>query len=215
MLKLIILGRRASGKSRRAAQDHLKMVHGRMVVCPPADAGAMPARYVQNHVIDGIYPSGSTAHGVERDLVTELWFDDFDHLRGSTSTPYYLDNLKPDEPRFVDDSSVAKMVVRPEVMVEGERGTFKVFLAAGSASDALDQLVTSARGIGGSVRNVALPPPDGSAPFVPLIYEAWFEALDDAYALLDSFAVSLPADAAHSFAVVAEQYDSARLAKLF
>ncbi len=210
MLKLMIIGRRAAGITRRAAQNHLLMVHGRMVVCPPDDAGAMPSRYVQNHIIDAVYPSGAGVHGIERDLVTELWFDDIKHLRGSTSTAYYLDNLKPDEPRFVDDSSAEKMVVRPEVIMDGEQGIYKAFIAVTSLADELDGMMMAAQGIGGALRNVAMPPPDGSPPFVPVIYEAWFENLDDTFALVDGFANSPTI-----FALVAEQYDAARLKALF
>jgi EthD domain len=215
----MIFGRRARDKTRRAAQLHLQHIHGRMVVSPPADAGPMPARYVQNHVIDGVYPSGQGPFGIERDLVTELWFENLDHLRASTSTAYYLDNLKPDEPTFVDDQSVEKLIVRPELLLPGEFGQYKVFIGLASHdrpdADAFGQQLLSANGIGGAIRNTVMPPPDGSDPFVTIVYEAWFAALDDAYALVMSITGSLLQDDAGGFAVVAEQYDAARLAALF
>lgn len=226
MIKLMIIGRRAPGISRSAAHRHLRDVHGQMVVRPPAAAGAMPRDYVQNHVLDGAYPGGNGQHTTERDLVTELWFDDIGQLRASTSTAYYLENLKPDEPQFVDDSSVEKMVVRPEILLEGGGGRYKLFIVLKAAPESLsdgtlrlcfDPVFLNIPGLRLAVVNAAQTPPDGTAPFADLIYEGWFAVQADAAAALAVSAELLAAaqdagaDRLQSFALVAEEYTTARL----
>ena len=216
MIKLIIIGRRAPGISRSAAHRHLREVHGQMVVRPPADAGAMPKDYVQNHVLDGAYPGGDGPHAIERDLVTELWFDSIDDLRASTGTPYYLENLKPDEPLFVDDSTVEKLMVQPHLLVERGIGQFKVFWAISGAIDnaVFDQKLVDQNGLECAIRNDVLPPPSGQPRFVDVIYEAWFSQRSDAETALRGFTNISSADGldrASSFAVIAEQFDTQRL----
>jgi EthD domain len=224
MMKLMIVGRRAPGTTRQGAQCHLRDVHGPMVVSPPVEAGQMPLDYVQNHVIDGAYP-GAGAHAIERDLVTELWFENIDGLRASTSTPYYLANLRPDESNFVDDSSVVRLIVVPRTFVKGSSGRFKLFLLVSRANaatwdDARAQAEAAFAGVQGLVSAIAndvLPPPTGDAPFVDLVIEGWFETAELAAAPVAKFTAMLDAfgdgvvDRERSFAIVAEQYDTARL----
>lgn len=216
MIKLMIIGRRAPGISRSAAHRHLRDVHGQMVVCPPAGARAMPSDYVQNHVFDGAYPAGTGAHTIERDLVTELWFESIDDLRASTGTPYYLENLKPDEPRFVDDSTVEKLMVQPHALAERGAGQFKFFWLVSGAIDnaSFEQKLLNQHGLECAVRNDVLPPPGGQPRFVDAIYEAWFPQRIDAEAALREFTKApLPdgIEQSRSFALIAEQYDTQRL----
>lgn len=224
MIKLMIIGRRASGISRSAAQRHLRDVHGRMVVCAPANAGAMPAGYIQNHVFDGAHYGAVGAHAIERDLVTELWFESIDHLRASTNTQYYLDNLKPDEPKFVDDSTVVKMMVRPRALKEGNGGEFKLLILITMAVDAAEPqnqiapILLASRAIISAVVNEVLPPPDGQRPFVDIIYEAWFDARDAVEEALANVAPVISSrliDWSRSLALIAKQYDTERLRALF
>lgn len=226
MIKLMIIGRRAPGITRNAAHRHLRDVHGQMVVRPPADAGAMPRGYVQNHVLDGVYPGGTGAHAIERDLMTELWFDDIGQLRASTATPYYLTNLKPDEPLFVDDDSVAKMVVRPDMLRESNSDArYKLFVLLGASDtgpvDAiravLDAKFLGIKGLDAAVVNIAQTPPDGTAPFVDMIYEGWFVERADADTALSTL-TDMPGetpvgslDPTRCFALVAEEYTTERL----
>ena len=57
MRKVIVIGRRAPGRSRVTAQTHMRTVHAARVVFVPPDAGSMPPDDAQNHVFDGVYPS--------------------------------------------------------------------------------------------------------------------------------------------------------------
>lgn len=225
----MIVGRRAPGITRSACHQHLRDVHGQMVVRPPVDAGPMPKGYVQNHVFDGAYPAGHHAHAVERDMITELWFDDIADLRASTGTPYYLNNLKPDEPKFVDDDIVEKMVVRPQSLSAVGAGKFKLFLLLSAGEDveiddaqlaALDEKVQTLPRHDGVVRNLAQSPPNAPQPFVSIIYEAWFASRTDAEAALSSAAnVNSSArsgmlDPKRSLTILAEEYTTEQLQAL-
>ncbi len=128
MVKLIITGRRRPGMTRAGLSHHLRHVHGPMVTAPPPDAGPMPTGYVQNHVRDGAYPPGGVQPGVERDFVTEVWFDTPDAARASVATPYYRSVLQPDEPRFVDLETVRRCFAVETTVKEGQATPHKAFL---------------------------------------------------------------------------------------
>jgi len=185
MIKFLFLARRAPGLTRKAAQAHLRDVHGPMVVLPPADAGAMPAYYAQNHVIDGAYPAGDTPHGIERDLVTELQFDSMAAMQAAVTTPYYLENLRPDEPRFVHDPSVVRLNVVPRMIVSGPRTCAKLFILVSRTLDRDEQdwdtvrhhLVAAMQAWDGVValtENAVAMPPQGPR-FVDSVFEAWLD----------------------------------------
>lgn len=222
-MKLLFVGRRAAGRTRSAAQRHLALTHGRMVVLPPADAGAMPSGYTQHHVLDGAYPEAGGAHGLERDLVTEFHFDDMDHLRRSTQTDYYLRNLAPDEPRFVDGATVEKLRVTPRSLRDGERGQFKLLLLltrrAGADWDvALDRTAATLQeaGFGAVEMNDATTSPMG-APFVDAVLEAWHREAEPALTFADQFAalpIAAEADLDRSLALATEVFTTARLQAL-
>jgi hypothetical protein len=201
-IKLMIVARRAPGMSRSAAHKHLRDTHGPMVVCAPANAGPMPSGYVQNHVFDGAYPAGEARRMIERDIVTELWFDTIDHMRASVTTPYYLTNLKPDEPCFVDDPTVERLVVDEAIVRDGPRGPDKLFVFA-SKADRKDAFacLQNATAI---VDNTALPSPFGP-PFSECVLEAWFP---------DQGATVAALDAAPALALAAREWSTAALRSL-
>lgn len=233
MMKFLFIGRRAAGTTRAAALRHLRDVHGRMVVLPPADAGPMPSDYVQNHVFDGAYPPTGGAYGIERDLVTLFWFEDLEALRASTTTPYYLANLAPDEPRFVDRDSVAKLRVVPHTRLEpGADCPFKLFLVLSRRSDVathrwLDGLAALAdglrvlRGFAGLVDNAVAAGPPGEPPFADNVFEAWFDTRVGAAQAADRFDNLLNvlgrdmADPSRCFALAAEEYPTSRLLAVY
>ncbi len=227
MIKFLFLGRRAPGLTRRAAHAHLRDVHGRMVVLPPADAGAMPAYYAQNHIIDGAYPGGDGPHASERDLLTELHFESMAALQDAVATPYYLENLRPDEPRFVHDPSVVRLNVAPRVIVDGPRTSAKLFVLASRASDVddgrwnavRDQVAGAIAGLEGIValtENVVAMPPQGRR-FVDSVFEAW---LDDHSAAMAATSQVQPLfetdgiDGDRSLTLVAEEFTEQRLRSL-
>lgn len=225
MIKLMIVGRRAPGKSRRAGQRHLRNVHGPMVVLQPADAGPMPSGYVQNHVFDGIYPAHADGNRyvIERDLVTELWFENVDQMRASVQTPYYLANLKPDEPRFVDDPVVERILVKEREVRSGPRGPFKLFVFAVrvEADDegwvrACDAAIAALGPADAVLVNEGLLGPSG-APFADIAIEGWYADREAAAEALDGGvfgAFGTAADPSRTFAVAAEEFSTERLREL-
>jgi hypothetical protein len=226
MIKFLFLGRRAPGSTRQAAQAHLRDVHGRMVVLPPPDAGAMPAYYAQNHVIDGGYPAGNGPHAIERDLVTELQFESMAAMQAAVATPYYLGSLRPDEPHFVHDPSVVRLNVTPCAIVAGPRTIAKLFVLVSRTADdgdwpaARQQIagtIAAWDGVVALTENVVALPPHGER-FVDSVFEAWFSDPDAARAA----ASRVPAlfdvesiDRERSLTVVAEEYTLERLRALF
>lgn len=227
-VKFLFLARRAARRTRAAALGHLRDVHGKMVVCAPADAGSMPSYYAQNHVIDGAYPAGDGPHALERDLVTQLGFESMAAMQAAVSTPYYLNNLRPDEPRFVDDASVERLNVVPHPVVTGARTLHKLFVLVGraasaddatwaAATKALSDTIAKWEGVESLVDNHVLAPPGGMS-FVDRVFEAWLDAEETARAAAAP-AVALFADRAfdpsRSIAIIAEEYTQERLRTVF
>jgi hypothetical protein len=163
-----------------------------MVYDAPADAGPGPARYVQNHVFDGVHlgegGGGLTPYGIDRDLVTEVWFESMGDMIASTQTPYYLANLKPDEPRFVDDATVVRCVVSEGPRTGGDAGgdaKLFVFLKAPAGMDRAAAAVAwrdamepalAAAGASWTENTVGARP--GEDPFADAVWEVWFKARD-------------------------------------
>lgn len=142
-LKLMILGRRRPGTSLAEQRQHIRHVHGEMVLRYVAtDPQNAPRRYVQNAVFDGQYRAsapGSDPFALNRDFVTEIWFPDFAALGRSLQTPFYLQNLKGDEDNFVDQSTVVPLTVRERELVAQRAplaGACKLFFCIQRAPDA-------------------------------------------------------------------------------
>jgi len=215
MVKLMITGRRRAGMTRAELSRHLRHVHGPMVVSSPPDAGAMPGGYVQNHVQDGVYPAG----GLERDFVTEVWFDTPDAARQSVMTPYYETVLRPDEPRFVNLASVQRCFAMETVIVAGEPGTQKAFLFWAGAADFVPAWEAARVAVSGThpvrrwVANETRTMP-GPAP-LPYdgIDEIWLTDGAGGRPLFDAMLALLGdhADPAGCFFVTAEEFTTARL----
>lgn len=109
-VKMMICGRRRAGQTLRNHRDHMKNVHGDLVLdyiaAYPGDA---PRRYVQNHAVDCAFTSADPSEnpfGLGFDFVTELWFADIATAKASRETAYYFEHLMPDEPHMVDTRRV-------------------------------------------------------------------------------------------------------------
>jgi EthD domain len=225
VLKLIIAGRRADGITQMAAHSHLRDVHGAMVVRPPIWAGPMPVGYVQNHVRRGAYSEIISAHSIERDLVTELWFEDIAHLQASTTTPYYKQKLQPDEPNFVDQATVERMLCAVSQIDKPGPERFKTFVflrcldfaSTSEMGGLVSQWLKERPGFGRLQVNIPLQTPDGDRPFADLIIEAWFATIEAADGVVDDVASlysgvsGVHIDASQSFVVSAEEYSTERL----
>ncbi len=214
MIKLVIVGRCARDKTREAAHRHMRDVHGPMVYAPPPDAGPTPNPAFDD---DGALPPSWRANG---DFVTEVGFDDFPHLSAATSTPYYLNKLRPNETNFVDPSSVRAVPTR-EDYPNGAGGAARLFLFVKRRGEtaaferarrvALEALAGDAA-VTGRASDVALPASEGrQAPFdrvERLSFADRAAALDFAPRRFPAFAESLAPhlEAQESFAVFADHH---------
>ncbi len=158
-IKTMIFGRRRLGQTLAEHRSHMRDIHGRLVLDyilgHPQQA---PRRYVQNHAFDGIYPGSDARPGafaLGLDFVTEVWFPDLATAKASRETPFYLENLRPDEPQMVDDSTVFALPATEDVIrapSEIDAGRIKVFVvwhgAAPSAqsADAVEAVFASGLG---------------------------------------------------------------------
>jgi hypothetical protein len=202
----------------------MRDVYGPMVYAPPPDAGPMRRRYAQNPAFDddGALPPSWRAKG---DFVTEVGFDNFPHLCAATSTPYYLNKLRPDETNFVDPSSVRAVPTR-EDYASGAEGAARLFLFRRRRDDAsaferarrvaLERLADDAP-VTGRGSGVALPAPEArQAPFdrvERLSFANRAAALDFARRRFSAFAESLAPHlkAQESFAIFADHHPVERL----
>lgn len=195
MLKLMIVGRRRGGMTVTQLHHYMLDVHGAAVVAGIAhEPGLMPQRYVQNHVFDSSFRVPGTASGtapdpltVAPDFITQVWFDSPAQAAAATQTPFYLEQLQPDENNFVDQASVIKLPVVPEeIFATGShRGSSKLFVfhqrAAGMAADVLAEttlglwkslLADAGHGVDAVVRNRVLQRP-GDPALVDFVDEVW------------------------------------------
>lgn len=133
MVKMMIIGRRRSGITRTDMQQHMLDVHGRMVVnFIQQEPEKAPKRYVQNHVLDCSHSAGSPSEkpwALDRDFVTQVWFDSLPAAMASLEEVFYKEQLRPDEDNFVDQSTVVKFPVRETVLVKtgDDAASFKLF----------------------------------------------------------------------------------------
>jgi len=199
-MKMMIVGRRRGGMTLRELHAYMADVHGPMVVrYIEAQPELAPRRYAQNHVFDGAcrVPRGTGGAGdapdpfaLNRDFVTQVWFDNPAQAGASLATPFYREQLLPDEDRFVDQASVVKIPVIEHELRSGAGapadGCVKLFLFLKRvASVTHDDFIAASDGVADSlraddtlgagrwVRNEALQRPDQNAP-VDVIHELWF-----------------------------------------
>jgi hypothetical protein len=124
-MKLMIIGRRRAGITLAEAHRYMLAVHGTAVVgmiCEQPELA--PRRYIQNHVFDGSYRLGVDRNdffALNRDFVTQVWFDHPQQAAAAMQAPFYLSHLQPDEDRFVDQDSVIRLPVR-ELQVRSPLG---------------------------------------------------------------------------------------------
>ena len=199
MLKFIIAGRRRGGMTVAQLHRYMTDVHGAAVVGFIASHPYLtPQRYVQNHVFDGSFRvPGASADPLSlgRDFVTQVWFDSPAQAQASLQAPFRLEQLRPDEDRFVDQTSVVKMPVRVRDVMGADKpaSKIKVFvfhrLAAGMAPDELANASAqlwqawctgSTPTVQRLERNQVLAAPGESCP-VDLIDEAWVADEDAAH----------------------------------
>ena len=200
--KLMIAGRRRAGTTLAQHCHHILNVHGAMVTkYIAADPVHAPRRYAQNRVVDGSFRRSGPANdpfALNRDFVTQIWFDNPAQAMNSLQQPFYLEHLQPDEDRFVDQASVVKLAVREQQvsMPPNAGGNIKLFsfLTKAASIDSptfFQAWRASSKALAGSVnsslryghvQNEVLDRPGEAAP-VDAIDEFWLADRDAAAAL--------------------------------
>ncbi|AYR23099.1 hypothetical protein RC54_04375 [Herbaspirillum rubrisubalbicans] len=216
MIKLMIIGRRRAGITRRAMQHHMLNIHAPLVLefiaAHPAEA---PKRYAQNHFIDATHALGSPAESdwaLDRDFVTQVWATSPAEAMAALALPFYQEKLRPDEENFVDQSTVSKFMVQEELVFCDKRRTarHKLFFVLPAAPEAaaedgpraeqfaevVARVVADRRTpyISRHVRNRVMNPPSSPAS-VDLIEEFWLDDADSAERLLALLTEGLASDA--------------------
>ena len=190
-MKMMIVGRRRGGMTLRELHAYMADVHGPMVVrYIESQPELAPRRYAQNHVFDGAWHM--------HDFVTQVWFDNPSQAGASLATPFYREQLQPDEDRFVDQASVLKIpVTERELRGDASAPTvhrIKLFVllkrAASvthgdfvAACDGLSEHLLADDELAASrwVQNQAMQRPGQEAPF-DVIHELWLADEADARA---------------------------------
>ncbi len=223
--KLMIVGRRRAGMTLAQHHHHILNVHGAMVTQYIAlDPLHAPRRYAQNRVLDGSFRKGGPANdpfALNRDFVTQIWFDDPAQAMNSLQQPFYLAQLRPDEDRFVDQASVVKLAVREQQvsMPLNGGGNIKLFsffnkvAAMDSASflkawrECSNALANSVKGSlpYGQTQNEVLNRP-GDVALVDAIDEFWVEDLAFAHALAAAVQSAMVAPLQAAGAIAAESH---------
>jgi EthD domain len=204
-LKLVIVGRRRAGMTLAQHHHHILNVHGALVAkYIAADPVHAPKRYAQNRVLDGTFRKGAAVgdpFALNRDFVTQIWFDDAAQAMHSVQRPFYLEQLRPDEDRFVDQASVVKLAVREQQLAPPQNGGGNIklfsFFSKAAAMDSAQFLKTwrecsnaladsvKTRLRYGHVQNEVLNRPGEAAP-VDAIDEFWVADLNAAALLAET-----------------------------
>lgn len=116
MLKLMGLLKHRRDSNLQAFADHWRTIH-RDLALRLIGPGYMRG-YIQNHRI----PVTIEGADLAADGVPEVWIDGLDALRRLTTSPEYLDGAAVDEPRFIDMSQFASLLLGREAVVDDGPG---------------------------------------------------------------------------------------------
>ncbi|KAI8932078.1 hypothetical protein NX059_010965 [Plenodomus lindquistii] len=160
VLKQIACLRRKSNLTRKEFFDYHFQVHGSLSDSPK-EADEKPSKYIQTHFFDaafgekqgGIAGTGNHAW-VGRDDMTELYFRDWEHLKGCFSSQFVRETIGPDGPNFNDlETAIPLMAVEKTLdwkpntntatnsrPTHGYRTVAVLFLAVKSTEESEEQL---------------------------------------------------------------------------
>jgi EthD domain len=97
---MITLIRRKEGLTREQFLHHWQVVHKPIFCAPPIMQHLI--HYTQNHVAQR-FPA-APAPDTDWDGILEVWFTSMDKLADIQREPHYLEHVRPDELKFVDDA---------------------------------------------------------------------------------------------------------------
>ena len=111
MIKLAFMINRVDGMSHEEFVAYHRNKHAPLFTSIP-EAERYVRRYTVSHPIPAEgYPKPSF------EGLTEIWFDNWEDHNAFFTSENYLTTVKPDEPKFIDFSTVASMVTEEKVVV--------------------------------------------------------------------------------------------------
>ena len=115
MVKSVVFFKRKAGMGVSEFQEYWRTRHPEVVLKLPG-----VRRYVQSHTRPSIYRKREPVY----DGIAEIWNDSLDALRAMMRDPHYQ-AVKADEAQFIDEASMAGLVTREHVIVDGPAAAVK------------------------------------------------------------------------------------------
>jgi uncharacterized protein (TIGR02118 family) len=112
MIKFAYLINRIEGMGQEDFVDHHRNIHAPLFLSIP-EARQYVRRYAVSHPVPAPGYPAPAYHGL-----TEIWFDSWDDHNAFFGSENYLTKVKPDEPTFIDFSSVGVMVTEEKIVME-------------------------------------------------------------------------------------------------
>ena len=116
MVKMVAALRRRAGMTREEFRRYWREKHGPLIQRLP-DFTRHIRRYVQMHPIDLPMPADATG-APPYDGFAEMCFDSFEEMGAAFAETSYLEQVRPDEQRFLDLAGCSVRVVEELVMHE-------------------------------------------------------------------------------------------------
>jgi hypothetical protein len=117
MIKLVGVPKRRAGWSAEEFYAHYYERHGPLSATV-REFGKYAHQYTQNYALLRDMDPPLPNHALDRDGITELWFDDLDALIAAYREPDYLSVLRTDEKRFVDLDDIMVAIVQEHPLFE-------------------------------------------------------------------------------------------------
>lgn len=113
MIKFTIIMRRKPSLSNEEFVAYHRDQHAPLF-CGLAEVKKYVRRYVQCHRVDVSLPGMPP---VDIDGITELWFDDADGIGAVFGSQNYLEQIRPDEEKFIDLANCQFLVSTENVVI--------------------------------------------------------------------------------------------------
>lgn len=113
MISLVVCIKRKPGLSRAEFSRHWRDLHAPLLLAC-TDFSRHILGYVQHHLADDSLPGGANfgASG-DYDGIAVLTFEDVAAMERAFSEPRYLEDVRPDEPRFIDIDACLSFITTP------------------------------------------------------------------------------------------------------
>ncbi|PQM26033.1 hypothetical protein CVO77_13095 [Sphingopyxis lindanitolerans] len=117
MFKFIIAFERHPGLTRDETHEYLSAVHGPLVASVPEFC-----RHVRGYVQNFVFEAGIAPGEFAIDGAAELWFDSPEIFIAAYAEPRYLEQVRPDEPRFANPDRMVAAFTSETVLIDKPLG---------------------------------------------------------------------------------------------